>query len=374
MWVFFFFFLPPFPSPYPSHAWSLGIFTAGGRGQGGHVSFTRHQERLSAGGWELGQNSALRSLSGQCCDSLWLEWEAPLNIISASSLFFCSINNWLIPNDSVLVKRKLHLGAVCSHLTCNLHLADCESVSLWSHSAIEDNAEHENLRAIPSCRLFYLLLSLAGHSLVGDKGRCSGQHPQALVSNQVLMSQKLLQYLLHHLLPSLRKKGVLGLGEGSSIPAEPTDQNLSSGGRSLWRPAWACISHAQGHDAKDTFGITLACNRTVVHQNVFHLQPHPGQDNLPAPCGLLAATISSLISVLEGLWGRSCLLFHLFRPQHSEILDHDWDACMFCEYKCNKLMKITSGKTELTARGTDSVQQYFFYSFQALLCRKLLCS
>lgn len=37
-------------------------------------------------------------------------------------------------------------------------------------------------------------------------------------------------------------------------------------------------------------------------------------------------------------------------------------------------MKITSGKSELIARRADSVQQYFFYSFQALLCRKLLCS
>lgn len=37
-------------------------------------------------------------------------------------------------------------------------------------------------------------------------------------------------------------------------------------------------------------------------------------------------------------------------------------------------MKITSGEPELIARGTDSVQQYFFYSFQALLWRKQLCS
>lgn len=37
-------------------------------------------------------------------------------------------------------------------------------------------------------------------------------------------------------------------------------------------------------------------------------------------------------------------------------------------------MKITSGKPDLIARGTDSVQQYFFYSFQALPCRKKLCS
>lgn len=114
--------------PPSSHAWFLGIISRMvEEGRGGTLASpaTRKGSQQKAGNW--GKKTGRQ---GRGCDSLLLEWEAPLNIISASSLFFCSINNWLIPNDSILVKRKLHLGAVRSHLTCNLHLADCESVSL----------------------------------------------------------------------------------------------------------------------------------------------------------------------------------------------------------------------------------------------------
>jgi len=119
---------PPPPSLCSSYAcFSVIVSQLVEEGKRGHVSFTHHQETFSAKGWELGQKSRRQ---GRGCDSLFLEREAPLNIILASSLFFCSINKWLIPNDSALVKRELHLGAVCSHLTCSVHLADCESVSL----------------------------------------------------------------------------------------------------------------------------------------------------------------------------------------------------------------------------------------------------
>lgn len=73
-------------------------------------------------------------------------------------------------------------------------------------------------------------------------------------------------------------------------------------------PVGLSVSQAHGNDVKGTFGITLACNTTVVLQNIFRSQPRPGQDNFTAPCGSLAAVISSLFSILEALWRRSCLV------------------------------------------------------------------
>lgn len=51
-------------------------------------------------------------VAGRGSDSFLREWEALPSLLSVSALLSWSINNWLIPNDSALVKGKLCLGAV----------------------------------------------------------------------------------------------------------------------------------------------------------------------------------------------------------------------------------------------------------------------
>lgn len=122
-------------------------------------------------------------------------------------------------------------------------------------------------------------------------------------------SYKLVQCLLHHLLSALRKKTVLSLGDKPCLSQlSPWIRTCPLEENHFEDPLGLSVSQGHGNDAKDTFGITLACNTTVVPQNMFRLQPCPGQDNLAAPCGSLAAAISSLFSILEALWRRSCLV------------------------------------------------------------------
>ena len=118
-----------------------------------------------------------------------------------------------------------------------------------------------------------------------------------------------MQCLLHHLLSALRKKGVQSLrGKPCLSQFSPWIRTCPLEENHLEDPLGLSVSQAHGNDAKGAFGITLACNATVVPHNTFRPQPYPGQDNLTAPCGSLAAVISSLFSTLEALWRRSCLV------------------------------------------------------------------
>lgn len=109
---------------------------------------------------------------------------------------------------------------------------------------------------------------------------------------------RMLQYLLHPLLPTQRKKGVLSPWIRTCLPENDHFDD----------PFVLCTSRARGHDA---LGITLACNLTVVSQNKCSLQPHPGQDGLlhPAACWLQPCHL--LFPILDSLWVRSSYFIHL---------------------------------------------------------------
>lgn len=103
------------------------------------------------------------------------------------------------------------------------------------------------------------------------------------------------------------------------------------------------------------------------HEMPQHFSKIPSEQDNPS---ILHSWLTAVTCFPDSeLFGEGRISFCLFAPApEGGILAHGWETGVFHEYKCNYLMRRTSGEAELVAGGADSGQQDTSFIHSKLFC------